>query len=491
MVRRVTLYGNLGGCGYHYWSDLQAVFSNQAGSFQAGASGFLTTVLPFSPGFVIVAQFRRDVAVSVITRFIVCGVLIGSGVMVAIVLTNSSPSAARVEGSEQAVKVRSMRVPQEPIAREWNGFGTIRALDSATIPAEVVSTVVSIPEGIEVGLPVVAGQVIAQLRAFDYIEAASRVMEQLAEVEAEVARLDTEERVLIERRSVAARDLELSEVDFQRVTDAAAKGAAVAREIDAAEQRRLAARRSVITLEELQSLLPVRRSATTAKRDGLLATHRLALEQVDRCTVTAPIAGLLSEVMVEVGEQVSVGFAVARVVNPARLELRLRIPASCRGRVKGGDRVVINRTVTAEPIEAAVSRISPIDDAATRTMTVFVEIEGESDRIVPGLFVRGTVYEQEAVARSVVPRRSVRHQRVMLIEDGRIRSVQAESLFAIAGERPKSGLNDRQWMVLAESLPDGASIVVDGSRVLPDGIAVDPQFMNMSDPDALSTGSTP
>ena len=79
----------------------------------------------------------------------------------------------------------------------------------------------------------------------------------------------------------------------------------------------------------------------------------------------------------------------------------------------------------------------------------------------------------------------------MLIEDGRIRSVQAESLFAIAGERPKSGLNDRQWMVLAESLPDGASIVVDGSRVLPDGIAVDPQFMNLSDPDALSTGSTP
>ena len=147
--------------------------------------------------------------------------------------------------------------------------------------------------------------------------------------------------------------------------------------------------------------------------------------------------------------------------------------------------------MTAEPIEAAVSRISPIDDAATRTMTVFVEIEGESDRIVPGLFVRGTVYEQETVARSVVPRRSVRHQRVMLIEDGRIRSVQAESLFAIAGERPKSGLNDRQWMVLAESLPDGASIVVDGSRVLPDGIAVDPQFMNMSDPDALSTGSTP
>ncbi|MDE0888850.1 MAG: HlyD family efflux transporter periplasmic adaptor subunit [Phycisphaerales bacterium] len=436
-------------------------------------------------------QFRRDVTVSVITRVVVCGFVIGIGVMVAVVLTNSSPTAARVEGGEQAVKVLSMEVPLEAVAREWIGFGTVRALNSATVPAEVVSTVVSIPGGIEVGLPVSKGQVIAQLREYDYVEAASRIIEQLAEVEAEVARLDTEERVLVERQSVATRDLELSEVDFQRVTDAAAKGAAVAREIDAAEQRRLVARRAVITLEELQSLIPVRRRATVAKRDGLLATHRLALEQVDRCTVTAPIAGLLSEVMIEVGEQVSVGTPVARVVDPLRLELRLRIPASCRGRVEVGDRVVINRTVTAEPIEAAVSRISPIDDATTRTMMVFVEIEGGSGRIVPGLFVSGTVHESKAVLRSVVPRRSVRHQRVMLIEDGRIRSVQAESLFGIAGDRPNSGLNDRQWMVLADPLPDGVSIVVDGSRVLPDGIAVEPRLVKVEDSSVVPVGTAP
>ena len=157
-------------------------------------------------------QFRRDVTVSVITRVVVCGFVIGIGVMVAVVLTNSSPTAARVEGGEQAVKVLSMEVPLEAVAREWIGFGTVRALNSATVPAEVVSTVVSIPGGIEVGLPVSKGQVIAQLREYDYVEAASRIIEQLAEVEAEVARLDTEERVLVERQSVATRDLELSEV---------------------------------------------------------------------------------------------------------------------------------------------------------------------------------------------------------------------------------------------------------------------------------------
>ncbi len=341
---------------------------------------------------------------------------------VAVILTNTSPTAARVEGGEQTVKIQSMNVPLEPVAREWRGFGTIRALDSATIPAEVVSTVVSIPDEIEVGLPVSAGQVIARLRDYDYVEAAARILEQLAEVDAEVARLDTEERVLVERRKVANRDLELSEVDLQRVTDAAAKGAAVDREIDAAEQRRLTTRRALIMLEELQSLIPVRRKASSARRDGLLATHRLALEQIDRCTVTAPISGILSEVMIEVGEQVAIGTPVARVVDPLRLELRLRIPASCRGRVRVGDRVVINRTVTADPIEAAVSRISPIDDSATRTMTVFVEIDGHSDRVVPGLFVAGTVHERDSEPRSVVPRRSVRNATSRASESAAARS---------------------------------------------------------------------
>ena len=79
----------------------------------------------------------------------------------------------------------------------------------------------------------------------------------------------------------------------------------------------------------------------------------------------------------------------------------------------------------------------------------------------------------------------------MLVEDGRIRSIQAESLFTIAGERPGAGLRDRQWMVLAEPLPDGASIVIDGSRVLPDGISVEAR--SATDPDEQNTpvGSGP
>ena len=139
--------------------------------------------------------------------------------------------------------------------------------------------------------------------------------------------------------------------------------------------------------------------------------------------------------------------------------------------------MVVRRTVTADPIDAVIARVSPIDDAATRTMTVYVEIDGRDGRIVPGLFVSGTVHEADREVRTVVPRRSIRHQRVLLVEEGRVRSVPVESLFSFDDTVEGSGLEDRQWMVLAEPLPEGAQIVLDASRSLPEGILVESRLV--------------
>lgn len=432
-------------------------------------------------------QPRPNLLVSIVTRVVVCGVVLGVGILVAIVLTATGPTAARVEGGVAAAKIRVLRAPSIPVARRWTGYGTIRSLDAATIPSEVVSTVESIPGDIEAGVAVEAGRLIAKLRPFDFLEQLSVIDEQLAEVDAEIDRLKTESEILVRRREIVERELEIISEDLDRVRSAADRGAAVDREVDSAEQRLLVARRAVVGLDELASLLPVRRSAADARRDGLLASRRLAEEQVERCTVVAPFDGVLSDLVVGVGEQVAVGSPIARIIGPERLEIALRIPASCRGRVVPGDRVVVRRTVTADPIDAVIARVSPIDDAATRTMTVYVEIDGRDGRIVPGLFVSGTVHESDRRVRSVVPRRSIRHQRVQLVEDERIRSVPVEPLFGFDDPVAGSGLDDRQWMVLAEPLPEGARIVIDASRSLPEGILVESRVVGET-PDAGENG---
>ena len=197
--------------------------------------------------------------------------------------------------------------------------------------------------------------------------------------------------------------------------------------------------------------------------------------QVDRCLIKAPFDGVVAAVMVEVGEQVGPGVPIARVFDPALIELPLRIPASARGRVAVGDRVVINRTVTDEPIEANITRIAPEDDAGSRTMTVFIELDADGGRVVPGLFVHGEVIESDVEARSVVPRRSVVNQQVMLVEDGRVRFEPVRILFPLNEPRPSTGLADTQWLVLAERIPEGDLLIVDGGRSFEEGVAVEPR----------------
>ncbi|MEE2971541.1 MAG: HlyD family efflux transporter periplasmic adaptor subunit, partial [Planctomycetota bacterium] len=207
--------------------------------------------------------------------------------------------------------------------------------------------------------------------------------------------------------------------------------------------------------------------------DQLESDRRLAQSQVERCEITAPFDGVIAAVLVEVGEQVAPGAPIARVFDPSTIELPLRIPASARGRVRVGDEVVVNRTVTDEPIVAPIGRIAPEDDAGSRTMTVFVELRSDGGRVVPGLFVHGEVIESDRRLRTIVPRRSVVNQRVMLIEDDRIRFQPVRASFPLNVGRPETGLADRQWLVLESLLPENAKVVIDGSRDLEAGVAVE------------------
>ncbi len=108
-------------------------------------------------------------------------------------------------------------------------------------------------------------------------------------------------------------------------------------------------------------------------------------------------------------------------------------------------------------------------------MTVFVDLDADGGRVVPGLFVHGEVIESNAVSRSVVPRRSVVNQRVMLVQDGRIRFEPVRILFPLNEEKPSTGIADTQWLVLADPLPEGDLLVIDGARTFEEGMAVDPR----------------
>ena len=418
---------------------------------------------------------RGHPLVAGIFRVFVCLVVLAIGAGIATALTLSAPTPARVDRSDIATPVVAIEPIIEPVSRRWRGFGTMHPSMTSMVPSRVASTVESLRDGLDVGLEVEQGEIIVRLDAEDYRRQAESAAERLVQIGAEIDLLDSELEASLTRREIGNRARELAEQDLARVRDAQTRGAAVQREIDTAEQQVLTTRRALVTIDELISTLPMRRRALVAQRDQLISARRLAESQVDRCLIKAPFDGVVAAVLVEVGEQVGPGVPIARVFDPSRIELPLRIPASARGSVAVGDRVAINRTVTDDPIDANITRIAPEDDSGSRTMTVFIDLDADGGRVVPGLFVHGEVIESNPVPRSVVPRRSVVNQRVMLVEDGRIRFEPVRVLFPLNEERLTSGLADTQWLVLADPIPEGDLLIVDGARTFEEGMAVDPR----------------
>jgi hypothetical protein len=180
---------------------------------------------------------------------------------------------------------------------------------------------------------------------------------------------------------------------------------------------------------------------------------------------------------------------VARVVGLDRVETPLRLPAAARTSLMLGDPVTLSTTSEHRiACEATITRLSPVDDPQTRTVTAYVVVDqrrltsafGAADGtrlLLPGMFVSGVVTSQHEQARWIVPRRSVRGGRLQLVRDGRLVSREVTVDFVIEGEQPEFGLPDRQWAVLegrGEPLQEGELVLVEGSATLLDGQAVEP-----------------
>ena len=343
------------------------------------------------------------------------------------------------------------------------------------VPARVASTIAEIPLELAAGRTVARGELLARLDDEDFRRQVAMNDESVTQLDSELDRLRVQLGLLASRLELARREVDLAEQDLVRVRDARGRGAALPREVDAAEQAVLTARRGLLLIEEIEGTLPARIRATEAERERLVSARALAQSQVERCRIKAPYGGVVADVLVEVGEQVSPGVPVVRMFDPDRVEVPLRIPASARGRVEVGDEIRVARAGNVAAASTRVLRVAPEDDPTTRTMTVFADVHGLEAGFVPGTFLTGVVVESTERPRSIVPRRAVRNQRIMLVEDGRIRMMPITVAFPLNGPRAESGLADRQWLAIEERLPEGTVLVVEGGRELETGTRVAPR----------------
>ncbi|MBC8309536.1 MAG: HlyD family efflux transporter periplasmic adaptor subunit [Phycisphaerales bacterium] len=415
--------------------------------------------------------------ISFLTRAIVSVICVVIGYAILSMLISSKPKLEIVSGNRSFPAVIVMEAKQIPIARRTVGYGTADALQHADVPTQVSSIVTLLPPTTRVGYVVQKGDLLVELDDVDYKQQVVRAELSLATSKSEMALIAVESCAADERAELARRDQELSEAELQRITDAFKRGAAKQREIDIAKQKTIAATAASVNATESANRFPIKEERATSTIATKQAELALAQENLKRCKVLSPIDGVIQEIDVRVGEHVSNGKRIVRVVNSGNLEIPLRLPSYARSYVNVLDPVNLRSAGFGKRHWGAhISRIAPEDDQQTRTMVAFVDVEQNPNnnfRIPPGIFLRGEVVNTTtATPRWVVPRRALRDDRLMIVRDSVLRSIPVAIDYSIKANFDQFGLPDYDWAVLQTPLAEGDLVVVDPGGNLRDGMSV-------------------
>lgn len=203
-----------------------------------------------------------------------------------------------------------------------------------------------------------------------------------------------------------------------------------------------------------------------ASLDSATAQSQVTRHGLSEATLAAPFDGAIVERMAELGEYVTPGAPIARLVQAA--PLRARVPLSPRDAldVKPGARAQAELYARPDQVfTGVVLRVSEVVDPRTRKLPVEVQIDDSEGMLRPGLVARISVQTGEPRAALVVDENAVferfRQSYVYVVEDGIARRREVE-----LGETQQGKVEVRKGVAAGEKVVRaGLDRVVDGRPV--------------------------
>jgi RND family efflux transporter MFP subunit len=239
----------------------------------------------------------------------------------------AAPAALQLSDSDVWV------VRPQTLTRSLRVSGTLKAVDTAVVKARVAAEVTRLT--VREGDAVQAGQVIGQLDTSE-LELRLRQAEQSAatsRAQADIARRALENnRALVAQGFISATGLETSVSN------------------DAAAQ---------------------------ATYQAALSAAALARKNRDDAQLRSPMAGRVSQRLVQPGERVPLDARLIEVVDLRRMELEASLPPEDVEQVHVGQKAVLQVDGVGTPLRAQVVRINPSTQAGTRAVLVYLALQWE------------------------------------------------------------------------------------------------------------------
>jgi len=320
--------------------------------------------------------------------FIVIGLTAVGGITFG--LTKLKPAAPTLDRSTAVIDT----VKRGQMLREVRGIGTLVPQLVRYIPAPADGRVEKTPvqAGVEVGYDTVIVELSNPQMEQEAMDAEFQVKAAQADEESLRTRLESES--MAQKSAIAGINSEYSQAKLQLDTDEVLGKQGLIPD--------LLLKISRMRVQELSNRLKVEQQRLTvsgksvkaqinaqeSRVQQLRALAKLKRDQVDALKVRAGTSGVLQQVSVQVGQQVTPGFNIARVADPASLKAELKIAETQIKDVKLGQPVAVDTRNGI--IQGEVQRIDPA--AREGTFIVDVSLTGPLPASArPDLSVDGTI----------------------------------------------------------------------------------------------------
>jgi len=305
-------------------------------------------------------------------------------------LTKLKPAAPTLDRSTAVIET----VKRGEMIRDVRGNGTLVPEVTRQIPAPADGRVEKIL--LQAGVEVDPSTVIVELSNPQMEQQATDAQFQVkaAEADEENLKVKLESDTMTQKAAVATINAQYSQAKLQLDADEVlAKQGLVADLVlkisrvnvqDLANRLKVEQERLAVSAKATRAQL----NAATSRLAQLRALAKLKQDQVEALKVRAGSAGVLQQVLVQVGQQLTPGFNIARVADPASLKAVLRVPETQIKDVRIGQNVTVDTRNGL--IQGTVSRIDPA--AREGTFEIDVSLIGPLPPSArPDLSVDGTI----------------------------------------------------------------------------------------------------
>jgi len=226
--------------------------------------------------------------------------------------------------------------------------------------------------------------------------------------------------------------------------------------------------KSVFTQEEIQARESALRVAEARHMSALNSVHEqiaalalrraelaLAIQNRKDAIIKAPFNGIVHERHVAPGSYVSIGQPVATLVRISPLRFRAGVPERSVMGVSVGQPIRLMLEAQPQPLEAKISRISPLLDLSSRALAIEADIDNSSETWRAGLFAEAEILVDPGQRALAVPAHSVVAfggvEKVWIVKDNH------------CSPRPvRTGRRSAEYVEIIDGLEAGELVVAEG-----------------------------